>query len=99
MGSGGYKGPPDADGVVEIGYGLLPAWEGRGLATEAARELVRRAFADPRVGAVAAETLPHLVGSIRVMEKCGMTFERRKPAQGEEPEIVRYRVARGGAAR
>lgn len=30
IGSGGYKGPPNADGVVEIAYGVVPGYQGRG---------------------------------------------------------------------
>ncbi len=37
IGSCGYKGPPDRDGVVEIAYGIDAAYQGRGYATEAAR--------------------------------------------------------------
>ena len=40
IGSAGFKGPPDAEGTVEIAYGLVPAYQGRGYATEAARALV-----------------------------------------------------------
>src|SRR5262245_44314390 len=36
IGTCGYKGKPEADGTVEFGYGLLPAWHKRGLGTEAA---------------------------------------------------------------
>lgn len=48
VGWGGFKGPP-SDGVVELGYAVAPAWEGRGVATVAVRELVREAFAAPAV--------------------------------------------------
>ena len=44
IGCGGFKGPPGADGVVEIAYGVVPEYQGRGYATEAAQALV--AFAD-----------------------------------------------------
>jgi RimJ/RimL family protein N-acetyltransferase len=32
----GFKGPADADGVIELGYGIAPQFRGQGLATEAA---------------------------------------------------------------
>src|SRR5262245_27035409 len=49
IGSAGFKGPPDADGMVEIAYGIDPEFQGRGLATEAASELEAIALADKRV--------------------------------------------------
>ncbi|MFN2572114.1 MAG: GNAT family N-acetyltransferase [Gemmatimonadales bacterium] len=71
VGSAGFKGPPDADGVVEIAYGLAPSREGRGYATEAAAALVRFASADARVRVVRAHTLPEANASTRVLRKCG----------------------------
>ncbi|MDH4207662.1 MAG: GNAT family N-acetyltransferase, partial [Anaerolineae bacterium] len=35
IGTGGFKGPPDQDGTVEIGYSLLPPHRNRGYTTEA----------------------------------------------------------------
>jgi RimJ/RimL family protein N-acetyltransferase len=71
VGSAGFKGPPDAAGMVEIAYGVAPSREGRGYATEAARALVRFAAADPRVRLVRAHTLPEPNASTRVLTKCG----------------------------
>jgi len=68
----GYKGPPDERGMVEIGYSLSSRYRLRGLATEAARSLVDRAFAHPEVTCVDAHTLPERNGSVRVLEKLGM---------------------------
>src|SRR5262245_11105110 len=33
VGQCAFKGPPDADGMVEIAYGVDPDWQGRGYAT------------------------------------------------------------------
>jgi ribosomal-protein-alanine N-acetyltransferase len=79
VGWGGFKGPP-RDGAVELGYAIAPAFEGRGLATAAVREMLRQAFAEPAVQAVVAHTLPELNASVRVLEKCGFASE------GEVPE-------------
>src|SRR5258708_37069895 len=41
VGGAGFKGAPDAAGLVGIAYGLGPSREGPGSATEAARGLLR----------------------------------------------------------
>jgi [ribosomal protein S5]-alanine N-acetyltransferase len=71
VGSCGFKGPPDADGVVEVAYGVDPAHRGRGYATEAAGALAAFAFASGRVRRVRAHTKPGNGASARVLEKCG----------------------------
>jgi RimJ/RimL family protein N-acetyltransferase len=74
VGNGGYKGPPDVDGAVEIGYEIAPAFRGRGLATEAARALVAHALTRPGVRLVCAHTLPEESPSTQVLRKIGMRF-------------------------
>jgi RimJ/RimL family protein N-acetyltransferase len=71
IGSAGFKGAPDADGLVEIAYGIVPTFEGRGYATEAAHALVAHAFASGLVQRVRAHTLPTKNASTRVLTKCG----------------------------
>ena len=71
VGRCGFKGPPAADGAVEIAYGIDPAHQGKGYATEAAEALVLFAFGDDRVRLVRAHTLPEANASTRVLTKCG----------------------------
>ncbi|HKQ36959.1 MAG TPA: GNAT family N-acetyltransferase [Verrucomicrobiae bacterium] len=71
MGMCGFPGPPNADGLVEIAYGIAPRYQGRGYATEAARALIRFALSDARVTKICAHTLPESNASTRVLEKCG----------------------------
>lgn len=71
VGLASFKGPPDADGVVEIAYGIVPSYEGRGYATEAAAALVDFAQRDARVRVVRAHTLPERNASTHVLTKCG----------------------------
>jgi len=66
-----FKGPPDADGVVEVAYGIDPPHRGRGFATEAAGALAGFAFASGRVLSVRAHTKPDGIASARVLPKCG----------------------------
>ena len=87
-GDGGFKGRPDESKEVEIGYALVPEYRGWGLATEAAKGLVRWAFSHPEVTAVEAETLPNGHASIRVLEKLGMRFA------GATDGVLRWRLDR-----
>jgi ribosomal-protein-alanine N-acetyltransferase len=74
VGNAGFKGPPDAEGMVEIAYATEPEFQGRGYATEAAAALVALALDDARVRLTRAHTLPEPNASTRVLTKCGFTF-------------------------
>jgi RimJ/RimL family protein N-acetyltransferase len=74
VGYGGLKGVPDECGMVEIGYGIAPAYQNRGLATEAAQALIDYAFSHPQVKTVDAHTLAVTNPSTRVLEKVGMQY-------------------------
>lgn len=88
VGSMGYKGPPK-DGLVEIGYSVVPSWQRRGLATEACRALIAAAWARG-ASAIAAHTLEHLTPSIGVLHKLG--FER---SASSELDAIEFRLRRG----
>ncbi len=88
IGNGGFKGKPTADGAVEIGYSIVEAHQRKGLATEAVRALVAHSFRNPTVTRVIAETLPHLVPSIRVLVKAGFVLI----GAGSEPNTIRFEI-------
>ena len=74
VGHAGFKGPPSNEGCVEIAYGILPDYEGRGYGTEAAEGLLKFIRASGIVRLVRAHTLPEQNASCRILEKTG--FER-----------------------
>jgi len=86
----GFKGRPDDSGSVEIGYSILGMYQRRGFATEAVARLVEWAFTHHNVQEVCAETLPHLVQSIRVLEKNGFEYT----GAGSEGGVIRYTLKR-----
>jgi RimJ/RimL family protein N-acetyltransferase len=88
VGDLGFKGAPDEAGQVEIGYGVLPQFQRRGYAFEAATGLVDWAFRRPEVRAVLADCLPDNAGSVAVLRKLGMTEIGR--ANG----LIRWRKSR-----
>src|ERR1051325_5278893 len=88
IGLGGFAGPPDADGTVEIAYGIAPGYQSRGYAGEVAEELIAYAFASGRVRKVCAHTLPRDNPSTRVLTKCGFGFVG-EVEQGEDGIVWR----------
>jgi RimJ/RimL family protein N-acetyltransferase len=70
-GSAGFKEPPDQRGTVEIGYSVLPEFQGQGLATEMVAGIIRWAKRQPRLEQIEAETEADNRASARVLEKNG----------------------------
>lgn len=92
IGSGCFKGAPVC-GIVEIGYGVAEACEGKGYATAGVARMIEEAFAYGGVEAVAAETSVHNPASQRVLEKNGF----HQVGQREDPEdgpLIQWRCGR-----
>lgn len=92
-GTAGFKGPPDVDGVVEIGYAIVPSLQMRGIAPIAVRLLCDHACGDPSVTAIAAETLASNRASIAVAERCGFALHSSydDPDEGPVLRFMRWR--------
>ncbi|HVE73920.1 MAG TPA: GNAT family N-acetyltransferase [Mycobacteriales bacterium] len=94
VGDCGWRGGPDAEGTVEIGYGLAAPARGRGLGTEAVGLLTAWAEQQPGVRAVVAEVLVGNEASRRLLLRLGFTEEPAAPpyvrcvrlAPGTSPE-------------
>lgn len=71
IGSCGYKGEPDSNGMVEIGYEIIPSYRDKGLGTETAKGLLDHAFQHPSVRKVTAHTLSEENASGHILEKLG----------------------------
>jgi len=95
IGSGGYFGPPNEEGDVEIGFSVMPSREGKGYATEIAAALVENAFSDPRVRRVIAHTTPANAGSCNVLEKGGC----RGGSEPDESGQILFEIKRAGKTR
>ena len=92
LGAGGYFGPPDSDGTVEVGYSVLPEWQRRGYASEIVNLLADHAFTFPQISRIIAHTAEATLASVNVLVRCGfvpvgagaeagtLRFERLRPA-------------------
>ncbi len=88
----GYMGPP-AEGIVEIGYSVVPEARGRGFATEIVQALAVRALSAHGVRKVIAHTLESNTTSQGVLKRCGFNLAGR----GADPGLLRFERARSEA--
>jgi RimJ/RimL family protein N-acetyltransferase len=91
VGHGGFHGPPDADGVVEVAYSVDPRFRRRGFAKAILRALLERADADPEVTAVRASIRPDNLGSRATIAGFGFRKigEQWDPEDGLEDVFLR----------
>ncbi|MFS0673580.1 GNAT family N-acetyltransferase [Ornithinibacillus sp. 179-J 7C1 HS] len=72
IGDIGFKGKPDLHKSVEVGYGITPSEQNKGIATEALRCIINWAFTSNMVNKITAECLVDNTPSIKVLEKLNM---------------------------
>jgi RimJ/RimL family protein N-acetyltransferase len=98
VGHGGFHGPPDETGTVEVAYSVDPAHRRRGYAKAMLAALLERADADPRVRAVRASIRPDNVGSLATIAGFGFrkVGEQWDPEDGLENVYVRVSSTTSG---
>ncbi len=64
----------DELGVVDVAYRLMPAYWGRGLATEAAIASIQFGFNQLGLQRIVGMVMPENAASIRVLEKAGLRY-------------------------
>jgi RimJ/RimL family protein N-acetyltransferase len=91
VGHGGFHGPPDGEGVVEVAYSVDPAHRRRGFATAILAALLKRAEDDPAVRSVRASVRPDNTGSLATIAKFGFfkVGEQWDPEDGLENVYLR----------
>jgi RimJ/RimL family protein N-acetyltransferase len=96
VGRAGYHGPPDASGMVEIGYAVDPAYRRRGYARAALEALLARAAREPEVRTVRVSIRPDNVASYRLASQYGFREVGQQWDDEDGLEIV-YEVGAGQA--
>jgi ribosomal-protein-alanine N-acetyltransferase len=70
----GLKYFPETD-EVDLGYRLMRSFWGQGFATEASQVSLDYGFSRLNLKKIIAKAMPENIGSIKVMQKLGMTFK------------------------
>jgi [ribosomal protein S5]-alanine N-acetyltransferase len=93
VGWDGLEFLPETD-ENEVAYLLSHQFWGRGFATQAAQAAVKYGLETIHLQAIIGLVHPENISSIRVLEKCGLTFIDRKIYWGLE--MCRYRIRSSG---
>lgn len=93
IGSCGYKGEPDSNGYVEIGYEIMESHRKMGLGTETARALVDHAFSHRAVHKVIAHTVREENASCSILQKVGF-LHIEDIDDSEEGPLWRWEITR-----
>lgn len=74
---------------VDIGFAMLPGFEGKGFGLEASKEILKLAKNTFKLTRILAMTLPTNLNSIKLLEKLGLTYEKRvKPFEDDEELLL-----------
>ena len=70
----------------DVGYALLPQYEGKGYGRESAEAVLRWGFEECGISTILAIVLPQNYGSVRLLERLGMKLQKTiiKPETGDE---------------
>jgi ribosomal-protein-alanine N-acetyltransferase len=74
----GWSGlqPLEETGETEVGYGMIKEFWGKGIGYECARAWLEYGFKTAKAERIVAVAAPENRGSWRIMEKCGMNYEK-----------------------
>ena len=96
VGRAGFHGPPDDDGMVEVGYSIDPQFRRQGYARAALRELIDRAAREPGVRTVRASVSPANVASRDLVLSEGFVAVGEQTDDEDGLEIVYERTVGAG---
>ena len=82
----GWSGLQPLDGTteIEVGYGMIKKFWGMGIGYECARAWLDYGFNTAGLERIVAVAAPENTGSWRIMEKCGMRYEKTEKHYGME---------------
>ncbi|GAA4340560.1 GNAT family protein [Mucilaginibacter gynuensis] len=75
-----------ANHIAEIGYELLPEYQGRGIMQEALAAVIAYGFNQLKIKTIEAYTIPANERSLSLLNKFG--FEKKPNPRGDSPEVI-----------
>ena len=99
IGEAGFYSPPDNDGRVEIGYGVVSEHRRRGYAEEAARALISWASAEHGITRFRASISPDNILSLNLIRKLGFVQVGSQQHERRGEELVFHRDGENASER
>ena len=84
----------DREGLdgIDIGYAVLPQYEGKGYAFESVNKLKVTAFTDFDISKINAITLPENITSKNLLIKLGFTFQKIVKIPNDDAELMLFSI-------
>ena len=88
----GIAGLVDREGIdhIDIGYGMLPEFRGKGYAFEATKAIYDYAYEELKLKKIVAIVNPDNTSSIKLLSKLGLEFERMIRFPDEKIDIMLF---------
>jgi RimJ/RimL family protein N-acetyltransferase len=88
----GIAGLVDREGIdhIDIGYGILPEFRGKGYAFEATKAIYDYGYQELNLEKIVAIVNPDNLHSIKLLSKLGLEFEKMIRLPDEEIDILLY---------
>ena len=83
-----FHGAPDSEGMIEIGLGIEPAFQGRGYAKESLQAMWRWAVNFPEVRTLRYTVSPDNLPSIAVIKYFGFDYKGQQMDEIDGPEDI-----------
>lgn len=88
MGRAGFHAAPDPEGMVEVGYGVDPAYRRRGVARAVLEEMIRRAREHPDVRVLRATVSPDNAPSLGLVAQYPFVEVGEQWDEEDGPETI-----------
>ena len=91
IGFAGLKYLPEFN-ETDIGFRFLPEYWGKGIATEASKEIITYGFEKLNLDKIIGIAMPENIGSCKVLEKIGLTFYKIDEYDGDGGAYHWYKI-------
>ena len=88
IGSTSFHGAPDSEGIIEIGLGIEPAFQGKGYAKESLQAMWRWAVSFPEVRTLRYTVSPDNLPSVAVIKYFGFDHKGQQMDEIDGPEDI-----------
>lgn len=98
IGFAGLKYLPEI-GETDIGFRFLPAYWGKGLATEVSVEIIKYGFDTLGLDKIIGIAMPENIASCKVLKKIGLTFDKVDGYDGDDGNYNWYSIDKNAYAK